>query len=376
MSEYESLGTGEYEVYFKTRGGQRFVCRARNFVSLSWGRKMNDISEATVTIALNDLDPETCACVATINPWEHEMAVFRNGVEVWVGPVVNGTINLATLEARYMAKDLSVWFDHRWIELRDTDVEFEEAPLSDVFTWLIGHAYYKQPWNMTWDIPKNPIPIDRIYTSAMSKERWAGTFQSVGQEMRDLSKSGIDTTTVRRKLIGGDLQSSTEVTRILADHHWAELPSIEIVGSNMATEVGVGGGNGGYYGWYDDQIWIERASIDDNASIYGLLQSFYSAPELDEEDTTGSPNAIRQQAYSLREVKKEPFVYMKGGSLGPKAPVTPDELIPGNVFQVQLVNTCRQIQNDYRLFSVAVDYGPEGEKMSLELTPLGADKLQ
>ena len=121
----QRLGDGTYEVYFKTRGGARFLCRARNTTSLSWSLKMNDVSSASVTIALNGLDDECCNCIATINPWEHELAIFRNGVEVWVGPVVNGTIDLAGLTATYEARDLSAWFDHRWVEVLDVDKEFE-----------------------------------------------------------------------------------------------------------------------------------------------------------------------------------------------------------------------------------------------------------
>lgn len=337
---------------------------------------MNDVSTASVTIALNGLDDECCDCIATVNPWEHELAVFRNGVEVWVGPVVNGTIDLAGLTASYEARDLSAWFDHRWVEVLDVDKEFEEVNISEVYTWLIEHAYYREPWNMSWVVPTTQIPIDRTYTARDTSERWAGTFQSVGDELRDLSQSGIDTTVVRRTLIAGDLQAETQITQLLTDEHWAVLPTINIVGTSMATEVGVGGGNGGYSGWYDDQIWIERAASDSNGARYGLLQSFYNAPELDEEDTTELPNAITQQAYNLREAKKEPFVYIQGGALSPKAPVQVDILIPGNVYRVALSETCRTVESDYRLFAVSVSLNDRGETVSLEMTPLGADALR
>lgn len=372
----ETLGSGDYEVYFKTRGGAQFLCRARNMTALTWSRRLNEVSEASVTIALNGLDPECCDCIATINPWEHELAVYRNGVEVWVGPVVNGTINLATMQVSYSARDLSAWFDHRWIEVRDIDVDFVEANISEVYEWLIQHAYNKEPWNMDWHVPVTQIPMDRTYTAAESGERWSGSFQKVGDEMRDLSNSGIDSTVIRRMFIAGDLQAQTQVQQILTDTHWATLPSIDIVGASMATELGLGGGNGGYNGWYDEQIWIERANSDENGSKYGLLQSFFNAPELGEEETNELPNPITQQAWNLREAKKEPFVYVKGGALSPSAPVTTDDLIPGNVYRVVLREACRQIESDYRLSQVNVALDAGGETVSLELTPLGADALR
>lgn len=370
------LGDAEYEVYFKSRGGQQFICRARNMTSLSWGRVMNDVSTASVSIALNDLDNNNCECVSQINPWEHELAVYRNGVEVWVGPVVNGSIDLANLTASYEARDLSAWFDHRWVEVSDNDVEFEETDISEVFEWLIQHAYYKQPWNMSWNIPRTQVPIDRVYTGSDPSERWNGSFQSIGEELRALSESGIDTTVIGRQYIAGDLQTTSVPSRLLIDGHWSVLPSIQIVGSSMATEVGVGGGNGGYYGWYDDQIWIERADSDDAGDRYGLLQSFFNAPELDDADTTSLPNAVTQQAYGLRELKKAPFVYVKGGSLSAKAPLPIDTLVPGSVYAVKLLGTCRTIEDVYRLQSVNVSYGTSGEDVAIELTPLGADALR
>lgn len=370
----DTLGGGEYEVYFKSRGGEYFTCRARNLIGLSWSRRLNEISEASVTIALNGTDPECCACIGSIDPWKHELAIFRNGVEVWVGPVVSGSINLETQVAKFEAKDLSVWFDKRWIELRDNDTEFEEAKISDVYKWLMLHAYARQPWNMTWDIPDTEIPIDRIYTCAEPDERWSGSFQSVGNELRDLAKSGIDFTVIRRHYQGGNIAESTEVQQILTDEHWATLPSIQIAGNTMATEFGVGGGNGGYFGWYDDQIWIERGGAE--AEEYGLLQMFSSAPELDEEETTSLPNAIAQQAYAMRELKKAPFVFIKGGSLSPKAPLAVDALVPGSVYRILLTQTCRTIESDYRLYAVQADLSASGETISLELTPLGADALR
>jgi hypothetical protein len=368
----DTLGCGRYEVYFNTRGGDNFVCRARNLTSLTWGRRLNEVSEASITIALNGQDEQCCNCVNTVNPWSHEMAVYRDGVEVWCGPVINATIDLEGLTASYTAKDLSTWFDHRWVEIRGTDIEFEEVDVTAVYDWLVQHAYYKDPWNMEWYLANTGVPISRVYVAAEESDRWAGHFQNVGNELRDLSQYGIDFTVVRRVLVSGELESSTNVTATLIDKHWAKLPTIDVVGGSMATEVGVAGGNSGYSGWYDEQTWIER----DTGSSFGLLQTFFPAPELDEEDTTTLPNAIAQKAYNLREIKKEPFTYVKGGSLASNAPVTFDNLIPGRVFNLALTQTCRQIQSLYRLYQVDIQLQGEEESVAVQLTPLGAEALR
>lgn len=372
----DTLGCGQYEVYFKSRGGDTFICRARNLTSVNWNRKLNEVSEASVAFALNGQDAECCNCVGTINPWEHEIAIYRDGEEVWCGPITNGDIDLETLTATYQAKDLSAWFDHRWVEVFDTDVDFEEVDVAEVYAWLIQHGYYKDAFNLTWQIGRMGVPINKTYIAAVPpQDRWSGHFPNIGSELRDLSQYGIDFTVVRRVLVGGDLESNTDVSAILYDKHWAKLPKISIVGGAMATEVGVAGGNSGYYGWSDEQIWIERGD-DEYAARYGLLQSLFPAPELDEEDTTALPNAITQKAYNLRQLKKEPFVYVKDGSLAQDAPVTFDQLIPGRVFRVDLTQTCRTVQANYRLYQVDVQFSGQGETVGVQLTPLGAEALR
>lgn len=367
----DTLGCGTYEVYFNTRGGGSFIFRARNLTQVNWGRTLNEVSEAQVTFSLNGQDEACCNGVGTINPWQHEISIYRDGVEVWCGPVVNATIDLSTLTATYQAKDLSAWFDHRWVELQGADQEWEETDVTTIYEWLVQHAYYKDPWGMEWYLQPMGIPIDRSYIGSSPGERWAGTFPNVGDELRDLAQYGIDFTTVRRTMVGGNLEdaNSGPVARLI-DKSWAQLPQIQISGGGMATEVGVAGGNAGYTGWYDEQIWIER----NPGSQYGLLQKFIPAPELDDEDTTKIPNAITQKAYNIAALKAEPFVYVKGGSLSPDAPVTFDQMIPGRVFRVELLQTCRTIQTDYRLYGVEVQFNGE-ETVTPQLTPLGAEAI-
>ena len=377
MTAINTLGCGNYEAYFKVKGGDTFVSRIVNITSLTWGRKVNDVSEATVKFALRGLEGDCCEAVASINPWQHELAIFRDGSEVWCGPIVGGEIDQTSSFVTFNARDLSTWFDRRWVEITPDDVEFEDADITVVFDWLITHAYDKDPWEMTWSFPeKLGIPITRTYIAYASSERWGGNYPMVGTELRNLSNSGIDYTVVRRTMIAGDLRDSlNKISGVITDKHWKVLPNITIVGTSMATEVAVAGGNGGYYGWEDDQIWIEKP-VDASRTTFGLLQRFESAPSLDEDDTVNLPNPITQLAYNLREVRKNPFEYISGGELSSDAAVTFDTLIPGAYFRVSLAQTCRKIQSNYLLTGVQVTYDVSGEHVSLELVPPGSENVR
>lgn len=372
------LGCGTYEAYFKSRGGDVFICRALNITSLTWGRRLNDVSEASITVAMNGEDGECCSCIGQIDPWKHELSIYRDGAEVWCGPVIGGEINQAQSTARFDARDLSAWFDRRWVEVKDTNVEFEEADVTDVYNWLMTHGYYKDPFNLDWYFtgPVN-VPIDRTYLcyDPSTGERWGGNYPYIGDELRELRKSGIDSTVVRRTYIAGQITNGATQGR-LTDSSFIEPPTLIIVGNGMATEVGVGGGAGGFNGWFDDQIWIEKPFDQDRAD-YGLLQHWEAAPDLDDvESTTALPNPIAQRAFALRELKKKPFIYIKNGSLTQSAPITIDELIPGRHLRVDLLKSCRPVESDYMISSVSVDFSAQGEKVNLELTPPGAEQLK
>lgn len=376
-----TLGCGLYEVYFKTRGGDLFVCRARNITALSYARVLNEVSEASITISLAGQDDECCACIGNINPWEHEIAIYRDGVEVWCGPVTNAEIDLDTLVATFSCKDLLAWADKRWVELHGNDYDVsvdDEFPtdLADVFNFLLSHGYNKEPWNMDWVLDRTNIPVTKFYPAYEDPDRWGGAYPKIGNELRELAKAGCDYTVINRRLIGGNISVNPPVILPrLFDVHWAKLPKITVIGTGMATEVGDASGNGGFYGYNDDQMWIE-AQNDEFRARFGLLQEFYTEPTLDDVDTTVLPNPITQAAAGLRELKKQPYSYITGGELSQTAPVDMNSLVPGALVAVSLTQTCRSIEAIYRLTNVRVSYDASKESVSIELTPKGIDALR
>lgn len=371
-----TLGCGTYDVYFKTRGGRTNVCRALNATSISFERKLNDTSTASMTVVTNGISEECCRCYAEIRPWKHEMAIYRDNKLVWVGPITSAVHRQGGLEIDFTARDLSTWFDKRWINLYNTDYEVEDVDIREVFEFLISNAYNQEPWNMTWQLFDTGVPITKFYPGYFPPDRWGGLYSKIGDEIRDLTRSGIDWTIVNRQMVAGNLETGDPNTKplIFTDEVWETIPDITISGDGMATSVGVAGGMGGYYGYVDDQMWIE-----DPADIfrleYGLLQEFYQEDTLDEEDTTTTPNAVTQNAHGRRELKKAPFMSINGGTLSANAPYDFMTLIPGTRAEVRLGQTCLQLSDKYRIYSVSVNVNSNGESVNVELSPIGVDDI-
>ena len=260
------------------------------------------------------------------------------------------------------ARDLLAWTEKRFIEI-DEDYEVEQVDLKEVFEWVLVHGYNKQPWNMSWVLSDTGIPIDWFYPGKQG-DRWGGTYKSVGQELRALSQVGLDYTVVARFLLTGE-----RGTLHLADSDWAEVPEVIISGTQMSTRTAVAGGNGGFFGWYSDQMWVEESE-----EPWGLLETFINRPEIDE-DTTQLPNPISQEAYARHQALRKPLAFIRGGRLASGAPFSFNDMVPGVNMKIGLLETIRDIETDYRLSSVSVTVDNDSEKLDLTMILPGVEDL-
>lgn len=383
MSDREELGCGVYTVLVQSRCGGQYFCML-NASDISFNRVLNDISQATVKVPIKGT---CCECLSDVNPWQHELAIFRNEELVWVGPIIDMEFDMVDEIATIFAKDLLTWADHRLVELADTDYEPENQDLADAYTWLLNHAYCKDPWCMTWSVTPVGIPIPDLYYPAFDKaggERWGGQYPVVGEQMRTLSQTGVDFTVVGRHLWGGSTQIVNPVGSqvILLDNHFQSAPAVKVSGSKMGNRQIVAGGDGGRSGYFDDQISmipsavgpINQSNLDGVQQMFGLLESFQNVPMYQDVDTTVFPNAVDRQAGTLYDLLSQPFVYIDGGTLAPNCPLTfKDTLIPGGLVNIELATSCKDLSPEgkqLRLTQVTVSVG-ETESVSIDLTPQG-----
>jgi hypothetical protein len=384
MLSYQ-LGCGTYRVFVQERCASAYVAELKGASSITYGRRLNEISEAEVVV-----NTGCCDVLATVNPWQHELAIYRNDQQVWVGPIIDIDFSPADDSITVFAKDLLEWSNHRTVELADIDYDADETDMADAFIWLLNHGYCKDPWCMSWSIDPINIPVQGRFYPAFDKtggERWGGGYVIIGDEMRALSEAGVDFTVVNRHLWGGDVQVINPVGSgiILLDQHFRTSPPIKVTGSKQANRFVSGGGAGGYYGFYDDQLYIyppisgpiKPDMLTPEQQQYGLLEVFNTTDIYDEVDTTTSPNPIAQDARSRWDLLSAPYVYVPEGTLDPTAPLDfNQDLIPGAIMSTMLTTTCRPLtQTDARLKEVNVTVSADDEEINIVLTPLGTSTL-
>lgn len=383
-----TLGCGAYRALYRRRNTlTAYVCEA-DLVSGSYSRVLNDVSTAEVSVRIKGDSEECCGCYGQLNPWEHELAIFRDGTEVWCGPITNIELDFKSGVGTVQARDLMAWADVRVIEPVTDDYDVEDADLKDIFDWVLQHAYCKDPWGMTWSLEPTGVPAARYYPAVdRTTDRWGGTFLVAGDELRDLASAGVDFTVIGRHLWGGSLETSTPVpvTAILMDHHWMDTPSIKISGEDMATRLIGVAGNGGYEGYENSQVWIEPPNplppvtsdqLTANQLKFGLMERLMKESSIDDVDTEVLPNQLTQSVFGKFELTHQPFIYIDGGKLSQNAPLDFNSLIPGIQIDVRLLQSCRIVNSFYRLTGVDVSFSNGVDDISVKLTPTGVDSVR
>lgn len=388
LSSYDipRLGCGLYEILITERGAGTTVCASNVMhpIAISFGRRLNEISEASITLALPGKDSDCCDCLSTVRPWRNELRISRDGASVWVGPIMGMLLNPNNNTLKITARDLVANFDKR-LFYSDTDYEVEDIPITEVFDDLLQHGYLKDSWNMTFRLFEVAIPTSRFYPG-FDPDPWGGRYPIIGDELRSLVEAGVDYTVVNRIMYIGnveqafnqhyfDLNAAYPTQTVLLDQSWAELPTIEVVGTYMSNYTVVGGGYTGYYGWAFDQMWVEDAGID-GPFTDGLLETVHISNSTEDVFTDEHPNPITAEARARNEFNRNPYVVLTGGQLAPDAPFGFELLIPGLVVRLGLSAGCVGLDTRYRIHSVSAEMTSDSESVSIELAPIGSENLR
>ncbi len=338
------LGCGSYEIFAQTRGGKN-VLGLLDYQSASFGGVLDDISSASVTIGSRGLaNSDCCRVLQQINFYEHEISIQRDGVEVWVGPVLDPSFSEDSVTIP--ARDLFHWFERRVLPT-DRNITDDLASIFDQF------ATDALSIDTSPNISIAPNPTGVIGQRTVI----ANNFDRAADRLRELSTTALDFTARGRTIICGGQTVTTPAIAVLS----AELltgAKITPKGSIMATDVIVTGqtlANG--------TQMIARAGAGS-----GLVQVVYSEPSILDQPS------LDHAAQSYYAMLSDP-VYVEGGVLDPQTPFDFADLISGARVDVALMIGCKTLIGPQRLKSFGVNLvnDPNGftETISPVLIPLG-----
>lgn len=354
------LGCGIYSFFITSRCAGTLLCVLDEaaITSASWGRVLDDVSQAEVVLQLSgDATATCCACLAEVEPWCHELHVWRNGEEVWVGPIQELEYNYDKVTVR--AKDSLAWLSVRVPQLT-VNYTVSTGGLGAADLTTIAQAILNVA--LVQDDPDYTCELDNVYAAPTGRveQRFFDRYNQTALEMlQDLSETGIDFTTLGRTIVlVGDSDPLTPLL-ILNDEH--------IMGELEVTKDGTLQGNK-YFVHFEEDEGIPVESDDVPFYCYTRIERVRDGDGL----TNGADALIAANAYAgVAAIAPRSLVIPDGSKLTPDTPWTINEMVPGARVDAAVTRLCLQLTQSFRLSAVQVDYTPEdGESVGITLTPI------
>lgn len=346
------LGCGEPTVFITYRCSNGVLCVLENVGSLHYERRLDDISEADVTIPLGgDANSTCCECLDSVEPWCHELHIWRDGEEVWVGPITE--INYSYDEVNIKAKD-PLGFLLKRIQIANFTYV---GPPTDVVT--IGEAVIQAAFSED----TVTCEVDNIYTQLSGSlvniflERYTGTYYDALTRLGDI---GLDFTTLGRTivLVGDEVPFIPLV--ILNDEH--------IMGGVVITKDGMLQENRAFV-HYDGDLGVPAVSTPDpDFFCYGPIEELHSGDGLVE---LTSSQQVANAFVNAASIAPRFINLPPGSQLSPDTPWTFDKMVCGARVDVAITKTCFQLTQSFRLSAIDVDYdAANGERIGITLSPV------
>jgi len=335
------LGSGDdLRVVLLTRGGGTILAEI-NPDQGGFDRRLDDTSELQLTATVGGgLDASCCEALEEAYTWATEILVYRDGRDVWVGPVTNITFEHGKVSIS--ASDLSAWWDRRVLG----SLKFIHEDLTDIFVAMSDEA-------MSSDTSPNLILSPTASGIYGDREVNGSQYDYARDHLQELANTGVDWTAYSRTIIVGPQEIPIAPYVTFLDEHFTVPPVIQERGNDKATVVIVKGK--GVTGIARDEDFIR---------FYGEVVRVFEEPDIDDQAT------VDDAAQSRLEFLRDPIFVTtaQNATLKTTAPITLAELIPGIRVRLDSQATCRKLVRDFRLDRVDVSF--DGS-VSISLQPLG-----
>lgn len=344
-----TLGCGEWRAFLATRGGESLLAELP-WAELNSNRKLDDISDSSVSLSVGEIKDECCAALNTLLPWRTELTLYRNNHLAWTGPVIDVAFTPERVDIQ--ARDLFQWFERRYFEENIVSVDKE---LSKIFREYVenGLARDSSPNIIMAITSETGILASRTVQKAERKR--------VADELRELARTGLDWTMFGRNLLVGGESAGTTVFGPLITDNFID-PTVRIQGLQAATEVTVLGAARG------SSSRTFQATVGGVSDDVGLLQLSISEPKI--QDVASARAAAR--ARLLMSNPPPPYL---SGTLDPNTGFLFEELVPGMRIDIRVRVGCFDVIDTMRLTSVEAgsSVSDEGvtEGITINLVPLG-----
>lgn len=339
-----------YKVTVTDRCARNTLLELDDFTRLTWGRVLDDVSQATVTVPA-----DCCGKLSEARAWGNELHISRNDDEVWCGPLIVQPNCRSGITL--VAQDMLAWLGRRVVRTRhcyDPDCGRSGRNGPTIANDLIQEAL----------LPDDPCLLKwlQLIQGGEAQERdYKANSAYVIDALKDLAKGGLDFTAVGRRIVIMPEGHELGRTALLSCDSFAGDVCVTEDGAATATRVVVTGTQG-------DTTTIVAGAVGGIDPYYGLIEVLHT------DSTIKTAAAARAQARGiLAGANPTPLLVQppQGSSLSPDAAVCMSELVPGVVSPVVMDCLCRNVGQSMRLLKLDVSVDASGETVSPLYVPTG-----
>lgn len=313
----------------------------RQSSSASWSRVNSDVSQCQGVVG------EPTDALRNLEPWLHQVLVYRGAELAWRGPIVSTEATKASLT--FVARDPGAYFDRRRIGQRRT---FFQEDLSQIAFKLVSDA-------MSIDDPFNVVSSAAVAPTGIYATRTVfADGRMLSEELKDLVDAGLRWTFVGGRLLIGpvaqDYETATLRDRDIDGEFSVVKDGTETVTDSLVLGKGVQG------------------NAFDYGSPLGILQGVEKQDALGDEyqATNAAKRIVKERAITPRRVQ------LPGDTrLMPTAPLSIPDLVVGAVVPVQTTATGVAVDSKMLIDGVKVGLKAGGEEVAVSLVdkPLPVD---
>jgi hypothetical protein len=355
----------------------RFYTELTNLTQLSWERVLDDFSEARIRFRPRKGD-DCCGKLKPIFdaqgnllepgiwPWAHELAIFRDGELVWMGPIfsIDETVlpDESTDFIQITARDFLGWLDRRAI---GDNIYFGDDfyDLSIIAEAIIRDAFAADDPGVL----EHLVIRDSNRKGKRSVRYWEA---KSGDELREVARGGLDFTCIGRAIIvGSPKRDETQPSITLRSRDFQAGIEIRIVGAEAATAG----------------IAVGAAPVsedpEENPEDIPPLKAYFGGPDpffgLIEKWTRSEGTSdleflewVAKNQVSEGNPPPMTLSIPADSGLSPNAPVSIHHLVPSTYFIVAISGTCRALSQYMRLSHVRVTWeADQAEKVGVTFIP-------
>lgn len=347
------LGCGDSSFFITSRCAGTVTCVLDGHVtSAKWERKLDDVSTAEVTVDLSgDAASVCCSCLSDTEPWCHELHIWRDGDEVWCGPIqeIEYSYNQVTIRA---SDSLA------WLNVRIPIANIHPLVDEDITTTALGVLALA----FSNDEPTYTCEFANIFsqpTGFVAKLFYEAFKDTSLQILRKIADLGLNFTTLGRTIVL--VGSTTPLTPLvlLNDEH--------IIGNIQVTKDGTLQGNR-YYVHFDGDFGLPASGEAIDKYCYNDIERVLDGLGL----VTGAQAAATGDSYAAAtSIAPRMVVVPDGSRLSPDTPWTINQMVPGTRVDVAVTRLCLDLTQSFILTGIEVTYSnTDGESVGISLVPL------